>query len=145
MNLERRVAKVSDEDFIRTTYKSAYYGATLRQLGKCDDALLDGYFDRKWIPEKFEVIVKEGEPCGFLSVELHIDHIFLSELVVSPENQGLGIGTRILKDEINKAHDTRLPIRLRVLKQSRAIDLYKRNGFRQYNESENQILMEWSG
>lgn len=143
MILERRPATSSDTEFTRTTHHEAYRDVVLRQFGVWDEALQDHLFEEKWIPDKFEIILCDGNPCGFLLVEDHPDHIYISEIVIAPQFQGRGIGSRLLNEEMQRGRKTKSPLRLQVLRENRAIELYRRLGFKECGTTETHIRMVW--
>ncbi|WP_405048605.1 GNAT family N-acetyltransferase [Rhizobium rhizogenes] len=80
---------------------------------------------------KGEVLVAEvdGSVVGWIAREDHLDHI--SDLWVSPDAQGKGIGSRLLRHLCSKMEHEGLPV-LKVdthANNSRAIRLYESHGF----------------
>ncbi|MFG6667534.1 GNAT family N-acetyltransferase [Halomonas sp. HNIBRBA4712] len=55
--------------------------------------------------------------------------------------QGQGIGPHVVREELEKARAVGMPLRLHVLKQSRAIALYERLGFTRCGETPTQYWM----
>ena len=102
MILERRTATSSDTEFARGAHHAAYRDVVSRQFGEWDEALQDRLFEEKWIPDKFEIVLCDGNRCGFLSIEDHPDHIYVNEIVISPQFQGRGIGSRLLNEEMQR-------------------------------------------
>lgn len=143
MKLERRTATVNDEEFVHNLHHEAYRDVVCRQFGEWDISRQDKFFEEKWNPKKFQILLCDGTPCGFLSVEDRSDHIFLSEVVILPAYQGRGIGSQIIDEEMQRALDSGLPVRLQVLNENRAIKLYKKIGFREYGVTDTHIQMVW--
>ena len=143
MILRRRTATSSDTEFARTTHHEAFRDVVSRQFGTWDEALQDRLFEGKWIPDKFEIILCDNNPCGFLSVEDRPDHISVSEIVITPQFQGRGIGSRLLNEAMQRGRETRSPLRLQVLGENRAIELYRRLGFKECGATETHIHMVW--
>lgn len=143
MILERRPATSSDTEFARTSHHAAYRDVVLRQFGVWDEALQDRLFEEKWIPDKFEIILCDGNPCGFLSIEDRPDHISVSEIVIASQFQGRGIGSRLFNKEMQRGRETKSPLRLQVLRENRAIELYRRLGFKECDTTETHIRMIW--
>lgn len=143
MLLERRPATSSDTEFARISHHAAYRDVVCRQFGAWDEALQDQLFKEKWIPDQFEIVLCDGNPCGFLSVEDHPDHIYISEIVIAPQFQGRGIGSRLLNEERQRGREAESPLRLQVLRENRAIELYRRLGFKEYGTTETHIRMVW--
>lgn len=90
-----------------------------------------------------EIILCDGVPCGYIFSEETDDLITFHELVILPEFQGRGIGTKILNEKIEKAKIKKIPARLQVLKANKAIDLYQRLGAETIGETETHLKMEF--
>ncbi len=143
MLLERRSATASDTEFARISHHAAYRAVVSRQFGAWDEALQDRLFDEKWIPHQFEIVLCDGTPCDFLSAEDRPDHIYMSEIVIAPQFQGRGIGSQLLNEEMQRGRETQSPLRLQVLRENRAIELYRRLGFQECGTPETHIYMVW--
>ncbi len=143
MLLERRPATPSDTEFARISHHEAYREVVSRQFGAWDEALQARLFEEKWIPDQFEIVLYDGNPCGFLSIEDRPDHIYVSEIVIVPQFQGRGIGSRLLNEEMQRGRETKSPLRLQVLKANRAIELYRRLGFKECGTTETHLCMVW--
>ena len=144
MLLARRPATVNDTKFARLAHHAAYRDVVSRQFGTWDETLQDRLFEEKWIPHQFEIVLCDVNPCGFLSIEDCPDHISVSEIVITPQFQGRGIGSRLLNEEIQRGRETQSPLRLQVLKANRAIELYRRLGFKECGTTETHICMVWA-
>ena len=142
MKITLRKATAEDEEFVLTTHHLAYRDVVVAQFGEWDEQRQDNYFYQKWFPEKIDLIEFEGSLAGYLIVETLPNHIFLSEIVILPNFQNKGIGRKLIEDQCAKAIAAALPLRLRVLKANRAIDLYTRLGFQRYGETETHVQME---
>ncbi len=143
MILERRPATSSDTEFARTTHHAAYRDVVSRQFGAWDEALQDRLFEEKWRPNQFEIVLRDGNPCGFLSIEDRPDHISVSEIVIAPQFQRRGIGSRLFNKEMQRGREAKSPLRLQVLRENRAIELYRRLGFKECGTTETHICMIW--
>ena len=143
MLLERRPATSRDTKFARILHHEAYRDVVCRQFGAWDEALQDRLFEEKWIPDQFEIVLCDGNPCGFLLVEDRSDHIYISEIVIAPQSQGRGIGSRLLNEEMQRGREAKSPLRLQVLRENRAIELYRRLGFKECGATETHIRMVW--
>ena len=145
MEITTRPATAADMDFARTVHHLAYRDVVTRQFGQWDETLQDGFFDRGWSPAKIEILLVDGEPCGYTGIEDRPGDVYLRELVIQPEYQGRGIGTTILRQVMARAQGRGVPVRMQVLQQNRAQDLYRRVGFREVGRTETHVLMEWNG
>lgn len=144
MLLTTRAATTKDRPFLRATHHDAYRDVTLRQFGVWDVPQQDEYFDASWRLGGLEVILVDGEPCGYCQVEMSIDDFHVRELVLAPKFQQQGIGSEFLRTLQGLARSRAVPIRLGTLHQNRAVALYRRLGFTELSRTETHILMEWS-
>lgn len=101
--ITRRPATNEDKDFARKIHHSAYHDVIVRQFGNWDYLIQDGFFNNEWSPEKYEIILSDESTSGYCSIERKTDHIFVRELVLSPDSQGKGVGTKILKELIEES------------------------------------------
>ncbi len=144
MKITKRPALVADTDFARTVHHHAYRDVIVRQYGLWEEEAQDGFFKNYWDPPMFEIILCDGVPCGYTRIEDRSDDIHIRELAISPEFQGLGIGTQILHDVIERAKVRHVPISLKTQRVNRAAYLYRKLGFREVERTETHILLEWS-
>jgi len=68
--------------------------------------------------------------------------IRLVDLVIAPSHRSCGVGTNLLKTLIKESKATRSPLRLNVLRGSRAFAWYQRLGFGVIKDSEIYVEME---
>jgi len=144
MKLTTRPAAATDREFARHAHHQAYHDVVVRQFGKWDEALQDNFFAGDWAGAKVEILLWDGVPCGYASIEHHTDCIHVRELVLLPEYQQRGIGTSLLNVTIAQARERCVPVKLGVLRQNRAIGLYRRLGFVDCGRTETHTLMEWN-
>lgn len=142
MQIARLIAEESDRDFIWSAYSSAYQKVVERQFGVWEGRLQKSAFDEKWHQGGFEIIALNGNCVGAVWVTNEGDFFQLRDIFLAPEYQGQGIGTQVVREELEKARAANMPVRLRVLKQSRAIALYERLGFTRCGETSTQYWME---
>ena len=134
----------TDTEFARSVHHRAYRDVVTRQYGTWAEDKQDEFFAMSWSEAAHEIILCNDVPCGYLCVENGFDEIYLRELVVDPESQGKGVGTEILRQVIERASARRVSVRLRTHRVNRAVSLYHRLGFREFERTETHILMEWS-
>jgi ribosomal protein S18 acetylase RimI-like enzyme len=144
MQITRRPALPSDTDFARRVHHTAYREAVERQFGAWDQARQDRFFDGDWAAASFEILLSEGEPCGYLCVEEHADHVLVREIVLTPSFQGRGIGSTLLRETQKQARSRGVPVRLGTFHTNRAVALYRRLGFRETGRSATHTEFEWS-
>jgi GNAT superfamily N-acetyltransferase len=144
MNVIRRPATVEDTEFARRVHHAAYRDVVERQFGPWDEAVQNWFFDSDWRDAQHEIVLVDGTPCGYVSIEERAADIHVRELVVAPAFQGRGIGTTILQDLIERARVRGVPIRLGTHRVNRANHLYRRLGFRETGQTDTHILLEWA-
>jgi ribosomal protein S18 acetylase RimI-like enzyme len=132
-----------DEAFARSVHREAYFDVVTRQFGEWDDERQRGFFEAKWDPASYRLIVVDGADAGVLRYSREAGHIYLDEIQLLPMAQGSGVGSAVIRDLQEQAQHAGLPLRLQVLKQNRARALYERLGFYVTGESEQHVQMEW--
>lgn len=142
MKWTKRPATVADGELACTLHRAAYKDVVRRQFGQWDEARQRQFFEDKWHPEAYEIVEIQGRPIGVLSVMRTQNEVRIVEIQLFPAYQGRGIGTELLQWELQLADEQGLPVRLQVLRQSRARVLYERLGFRVYDETDTHLLME---
>jgi len=123
-------------------HKRCYREIVESQFGNWDDEIQRGFFEKKWNPSTFQMIIVGGEKAGVISVRQLADHFFLSEIQIEPRLQNQGLGSQIIKAILSEARAQNLPVRLQVLKKSNAKNLYLRLGFIQTGLTDTHFLME---
>lgn len=141
--ITKRPAKKEDIDFARDLYHRAYSDVNVRQFGSWDESRQNDLFDKTWKAEIYEIILSGESFCGYCSIEQRDDYIFVHDLVVSPEFQGRGIGSKILNELIEKSKRINLSIKLYVLKENEARYLYRKLGFEDMGTTNTHIKMEF--
>jgi len=122
----RRAATVTDRAFACRTHHLAYRDVVERQFGAWVEEQQDGFFQSSWAAQPHEIILFEGEPCGYVCVDDRPADVHLRELVLAPHYQGQGIGSAVLDAVIEHANARRVPVRLGTHLAKRAANLYRR-------------------
>ena len=143
MEISRRPATEADRELARRVHHQAYQEAVERQFGRWVVAEQDRFFDRGWADARHEIVLCDGEPCGYVCIEDRADDIHVRELVILPEFQGRGIGSALLGEAIARARGRGVPVRLGTFHHNRAAELYRRLGFQETGRTPTHILMEW--
>lgn len=139
----KRPAIQEDTEIARKIHHEAYKDVIIRQFGAWDEQKQDEYFNKEWNIETDEILLNDGVICGYCSIKHHPDHIFIDEMVISPEFQGQGIGTKLLKGVIQEAQTKGIPVRLRVFRENTAAHvLYERLGFKDKQVTDKGFEME---
>jgi ribosomal protein S18 acetylase RimI-like enzyme len=143
LEVTTRPALESDADFARGVHHQAYRDVVERQFGRWIDAEQDQFFAKAWDASRYDILLCDGEPCGYTSIEERDVAVIVRELVVLPAFQGRGVGSTILRNSIERARGRGIPVHLGVLHQNRAQELYRRLGFREIGRMATHFLMEW--
>jgi ribosomal protein S18 acetylase RimI-like enzyme len=105
-------------------------------------AMRQGY--RSMFPQgQFSIILADGSPVGRVVIDRSPQELHVADIVVREAHRSRGIGGRVMKDLMAEAAKTGKPVRLQVLKQSRAIAFYQRLGFSRIGGTEIYDQMEW--
>ena len=143
MEITRRAAVESDWAFFLGCHHAAYREASERQFGPWDEARQDRFAEASWRAARFEILLCDGAPCGYLCVEERLDDLHVREIVVHPAFQNRGVGTAVLRETVERARARGVPVRLGTFLTNRAAGLYRRLGFRETGRTDSHILFEW--
>jgi len=145
MNIQLRAATSADHPLLHSLNRAAYEALATRLFGSWDDIAQRARFEEKIQRLPFRIIELEHQPVGAISSSEHEDHVFLDELVILPELQSRGIGSRVLLLELREAHACKKPLRLHTARLNRAQEFYRRHGFVETGRDEMFINMESRG
>jgi ribosomal protein S18 acetylase RimI-like enzyme len=106
-------------------------------------AAQDSYYRANWPNASYDLIVSGDEPLGRLYVERGEDAWMVLDIALLPSYRGQGIGSRLLNGVLADAAAAAKPVRIYVERFNPARHLYDRLGFRQIEEQEIYLLMEW--
>ena len=91
----------------------------------------------------YKLIIIENKTIGCYCSYIKEDCIFLDEIYIEEAYRNLGMGTDLIKKEIENAKSKKMNIELWVYKENiKAINLYKRLNFVINTETENRYLMK---
>ena len=90
-----------------------------------------------------QIVMLDGANAGRLIIHRTREELRVVDIALLPQHRNGGIGTALLQRVFGEAAATRKPLRLKVLKGSRAGRLYARLGFAGVDESGMHIEMEW--
>lgn len=76
-----------------------------------------------------QIVELEGRPVGLLKVQRPAREWHVMQIQMTPEVQGQGIGSDLLKALLEEARQAGVAVTLSVLKVNRARELYERLGF----------------
>jgi ribosomal protein S18 acetylase RimI-like enzyme len=102
----------------------------IEQTWGWDEAWQQEDFNRRFREYTGSIIENDGRAIGGLLLESKPDSIYIHEVQVLPEHQGLGIGSAVVQWVIAQAASRGIAVTLSVLEVNpRARQLYERLGF----------------
>jgi GNAT superfamily N-acetyltransferase len=140
--VELRQASPADADFIYRLVEATMRSYVEQTWGSFSEELNRQNIAETIAAKNYSIIQCRGEDIGAISVERHPDCIKLSQLFILPQHQNKGIGTTLVRELASEARQSRLPLRLRVLKINPARLLYERLGFRVSSTTPERVYME---
>ena len=143
VQLQRRLALATDAEFGRNVHHRAYRDVVERQFGAWNVAAQDRFFRDGWYAAAHEIVECDGVRVGYIGVEDRSDLVHLRELVLLPEFQNRGIGAMLLRQVMKHAEERGVPVQLGTLHANRAVDLYRRVGFREIGRTDTHTLFKW--
>lgn len=158
MNLSRAAIALTpvtaeDNDFLLRLYQSSR-GDDLRELGWSEDRIgefleMQHEAQRNFLAADYpnivdQIVSLDGARAGRLAVEQRPDEIRLVDIALVPERRNQGLGTQLIQQVQEHAQSARLPLRLQVIRFSRAVSLFERLGFTRTSETGSHFHMEWN-
>lgn len=140
--MDYRPADDSDKAYFRELNEVCYRDVVARQFGSWDSDQQSMGFDVKWKEQRFSKIVIDDQVVGGVWIDELDDFRQLREIQIHPTYQGRGIGTKVVRDVIETSQEMGKALRLKVLLESQAVNLYKRLGFEIIGDTEVQYIME---
>lgn len=141
-----------DQSFLIELYKSSR-GDDLRGLG-WDEQRISEFLDMQYEAQqnfyatdyehpRDELILLENKPIGRLMIEPRPHEIRCIDFALLPEYRERGLGTGIIQKLQEIAKSEKKPLRLQVIRFSRAVNLFERLGFVRTSETGTHFQMEW--
>ncbi len=127
---------INDYKFVYEVKKNAYKKYVEECWGKWDEETQQKYFENfiNQVKENAYIIQYDNKDIGFYNGEsLENGNYEIGNICIIPEYQGKGIGTKILKDMLEKYSDTNIEIQ--YFKQNPVGNLYERLGFEKSGET----------
>jgi len=134
-------ASENDKAFFKALNKAVYINLVEEHLGGWDPVFQDQHFENKWAEHNFSFILLDDVQIGGIWVNDFEDYIRLREIQILPEYQNRGIGTGLINELIERAREDGKDLRLSVMKKNKARVLYRRMGFKVYDEDEMSLKM----
>lgn len=140
MKITLRSATPDDYDFLWhlhiTTFKSY-----VTQIWGWDEVQQIAMFAERFNPQQIQIIQLIAQDVGRLDIDYRDDEVFLSLIAISPDYQGQGIGSHLIRNLIQQAHADHKPLTLRVLRPNPAQHPYQRLGFEVVKEDDIRLWM----
>lgn len=135
---------ITDNDYwyIYELKKNAYRKYVEANFGAWDEVVQRKHFKRffETYKENTYIVQTNGKDIGFYNDCFKENGNYeIGNICIIPQYQGMGLGTKILKDIINKYRDYNIEIQ--YFKQNPVGNLYKRLGFKQVGETNTHIKM----
>jgi ribosomal protein S18 acetylase RimI-like enzyme len=140
MAIVLRPATADDLPFARRLYLDNMREVTERVLA-WDEAKQTESFDVRFVPAEVGIVVLDETEIGWMQVAESDGEIFLKQFFIDPRFQRRGIGTRLLRDLIERAERAGKAVTLGVVKGNPARSLYERHGFRITGEDLYKVYM----
>ncbi|MFX1515764.1 MAG: GNAT family N-acetyltransferase [Promethearchaeota archaeon] len=139
--IQFRPATLDDSEFLYNLKKRTLK-EYITQIWGWDEKDQHNYHKENFNPEKFSIIQLNGEDIGCMSIEEHPNKIRLNMIEISPEYQNKGIGSKLIRDLIEKGSQEKKTIELQVFKvNNEAFRLYTTLGFKLIDETETHYKM----
>ena len=153
VSISLRPATPQDETFLLTLYKSSR-GDDLRGLGWEEDRISE-FLDMQYeAQQRFhaseyrratdQIVLRDDEQIGRLMFETREHEIRCVDISVIPTDRNRGIGAQLLRGLQEEAKRQKKPLRLQVIRFSRAVPLFERLGFQRISETGTHFQMEWT-
>jgi len=136
-----RQATADDEGFLRILHRESMGAHVEAAWGSWDPVVQNERFAKARVSEH-QIVLLDGKAIGCLLVTRELDAVVLGRIWITPDAQGRGIGTRLIRDVCDDAAREGCPVKLRVLKVNRAQQLYRRLGFVVVDETDTHLLMQ---
>ena len=141
-----------DEEFLLEVYQSSR-GNDLRELGWDEDRISEflgmqheaqkQLYQSDYPEASDEIILLAGLPAGRLIVDRRNHEIKCVDMALLPAHRGAGVGTCLIRKLQDEAKRMNQPLRLQVIRFSRAVNLFERLGFVRTSETGTHFQMEW--
>ena len=152
-SISLRPVTTEDATFLLELYKSSR-GDDLRGLG-WEEERVSEFLDMQYeAQQRFhaneyrrpvdQIVMRNGEPIGRLMFEPREHEIRCVDIALHPEHRSAGIGAHLLRELQIEAKRQKKPLRLQVIRFSRAIPLFERLGFQRISETGTHFQMEWT-
>jgi GNAT superfamily N-acetyltransferase len=113
----------------------------LAKIGRWNRRRVTNRFRQGYRQAQVQVICSGDRDIGWIQVAEFADRLHLRQLHLIASFRGAGIGTRLIKDLLQRAAALKKPVTLDVIHGNPAKSLYLRLGFRQCGQDADKIQM----
>jgi len=142
MQVRLRPAAASDKAFVQAVYFETQRWIIDQLFGWRGDEVERAKFEENYSERESEIVVLDGADVGWLSVRRDARGMDIDAIYLLPAAQNRGIGTTLVREVIEEARASGLPLTVSTAKINPARRLYERLGFVATHESEFKIFME---
>jgi ribosomal protein S18 acetylase RimI-like enzyme len=148
-----RPATEADYDFMRRLYASTreeemahfpFDEAERRAFLDQQFAAQFAHYDIHYPTCERGIIERNGTPIGRLWIDEWRDQIRLVDIALMPDSRGLGIGSMLLRQVMDRGAVAGKPVTIHVEGFNPALRLYQRLGFEQVDTNGVYFLMRWT-
>jgi ribosomal protein S18 acetylase RimI-like enzyme len=148
-----RPATEADYDFMRRLYASTreeemahfpFDEAEKRAFLDQQFAAQFKHYDTHYPTCERGIIERNGTPIGRLWIDEWRDQIRLVDIALMPDSRGLGIGSMLLRQVMDRGAVAGKPVTIHVEGFNPALRLYQRLGFEQVDTNGVYFLMRWT-
>ena len=150
-SISLRPATADDDAFQLEVYKSSR-GDDLRELGWEEDRISE-FLEMQYEAQQrlyetenesaTSIILLAEQPAGYLIVSRPEQEIRCVDLALLPGQRNAGVGAFLIRQLQDEAKREDKPLRLQVIRFSRAVVLFERLGFTRTSETGTHFQMEW--
>ncbi len=125
-------ASIGDQEWLERLRRDVYQELFFATWSGWNEARHARHVAECWKRGGLWIINVDGTRVGMIQLFDQPDAVEIGEIQIQPTHQNLGVGTRVLRDIVARAHQQHKKVSLSVaLKNDRAYQLYQRLGFRQ--------------
>jgi ribosomal protein S18 acetylase RimI-like enzyme len=136
--LFRIYASTREEEMAQVPWPVAQRQAFLEMQFNIQDQQYRGNYENA----DFQIIVSDGEDAGRLYTQRTATELRIIDIALLPEFRGRGIGGLLLGQLVQESEASSIPIRIHVERNSRALRLYERTGFRVIEDKGVYLFLE---
>lgn len=143
MHYRLNPATHADQPWLEALRRSVYQELFFATWGRWDEGRHRQHCSECWERGDIYIVELESGQVGMIQLHDHADILEVGEVQIQPSHQGRGIGSRLLRDVIARAHAQMKAVSLSTgLANLRAVRLYERLGFQHVSQSETHFHLE---